>query len=369
MWPVLLVSVYLVPAGALGQGGADAVAGSLARGEAIFSGRIAYSVASGTDATANADEYEFTFSGTSWKQKSSADASAVPRSFSKGALPAGIDPKTIAPLHGVQEMTVVSHRGRLIKYQSVPQDDLRVRKTARVEAGDRSMRDENPPRPQFAGTFWFASTQKYVSENRARGKFKGNDKVAGYDVEVYEWAVPAADAGSAFRSFNALTQGGGVLRAYIAPSLGFAVPRVEHVGTSGAIGAVLDASDFFQSGGFHFPRRARIQYVGPAGPTFATSYKITRVEAVNEAIPDSEFAVLLPVGTEVADARDGKQSLIFEVTDPASVPDSLSDVMKTERPSGGWFRSWKGGVVLGLVLGTAALVALAVIRRVRSKSS
>lgn len=347
----------------------DAVERALARGEAVFSGRMTYSVASGKSGSGGVpDRYDFTFSGASWKKVWARDAGTVPRSFSKGVLPPGVDPKAVPPLSGLQELTRVCHRGRMVEYQSVPQDDGKVRKTARVGAGGTVMREEFPPLPQYVGTFWLAETQKYVAENRARGKLKGNDKIGGQDVVVYEWTVPASDISAAFRSFNDQTKDGGLLRAYIAPTLGYAVPRIEHVGVSGKVGAVFEASDFVQYNGIHFPRSARLQYVGPDGPTFAIDYKIERVAAVNEAIPDAEFVVLLPVGTEVADARDGKQSIIFEVTDPGSIPASLGDVMQVERPTA-WVRNWKAAVGIGVALGVVALAALFAVLRARGRST
>ena len=67
----------------------DAVERALARGEAVFSGRMTYSVASGKSGSGGVpDRYDFTFSGASWKKVWARDAGTVPRSFSKGGTPA-----------------------------------------------------------------------------------------------------------------------------------------------------------------------------------------------------------------------------------------------------------------------------------------
>ena len=344
----------------------DAVSGAIARHESVFSGRITYTTGSGVGKEIEGqEEFSLTFSGPSWKRQWFRDAATVPHEVSKSANKSVLEP---SKLTGTMEETFVSHRGRTFQYKSTPQLDGQISKYLRVASGDLSMDKEFPPCPQFPGTFWYPGTLKFVTENRSRVKSKGVETVGGYRAEVFEWVVSAKDADLAFRGTNRVTRDGGLLRVSIAPSLGYAILRIDKVGVSGQIGAVLEASDFSQANGIHLPSRAKIQYFDENGPSFVIQYHIKKIANINEPIPESEFILELPIGTEVHDARDKKNSNFFTLTKDSPIPEGLNTVVLREGDRRTpWFRSWKGAVAIGVGLGVIGLLVLFVSKRVQAR--
>ncbi len=345
---------------------------AIARSDAIVSGQIMYSMVSGAGNGTNFKrepfEYELTFSGPSWKKRHVYDAEKSRVGYSESLKKAKIDPKSLPPRSGQGEKVTVSHKGRQIEYQSSPQHGGDLRKVSSVKTGEVALLDNYPPPPHFASTFWFAAAQKFVTDNKANAKQTGTATIDGHNVVIYEWTISASKAGSAFRSVNELTQDGGILRVYIAPGLGHMIPKIEHVGVSGKVGAVFEGSDFIKCNGMYFPQMASIQYIKSDGPSYRTEFRIKHIERINEPIPESEFVLELPVGTQVRDSRDGKKSTFFEVTKDSPIPEGLSAVVLREGDRNTpWFRSWKGAVAIGVGLGVIGLLVLFVSKRVQAR--
>ncbi len=351
-------------AGAVETARADLVRGTLARSEAVFSGRFQYVLTSGTEGSKRTVHYDFIFSGPSWKRRARESASEIPLSFSKAAIKAGIESK--ATLQGDQVRVILSHRGKGVEYNATPQHDKSIRHTARVVSGEDPLDKMFPVPPHFVGSFWFASTKAYVEKNLNRAISKPSVDIGGIKTSVLEWEVSEADRYKAFNSSNDITAKGGVLRIYLAPQLGYLIPRIEHIGAGGAIGAVMDASDFFQVNGIFVPRKAKLQYLNATGKGFFEQYQITDVKDINEPIEDSAFTIQLPVGTEVADSRSGKESFFFEVKEGGGLPEDLFEILGAipqPPPSRGWWRA----VLLGLGIGVVAVLIFLGWRRLRSR--
>ena len=205
-----------------------------------------------------------------------------------------------------------------------------------------------------------------MRSHAAQAIYKGEAKANGYNVEIYEWDVSAEDAGKAFLVVNSVTMPGGKLRVYIAPSLGYMIPRIEHVGKSGTVGLVISSENFTECNGFYFPKHTRVEYIHSPISRYIIDYVIEKVERINEAIPESEFTLTLPPGTQVADSRDGKHTFNFEVTDSRSVPQDMRGAIRAEPEPHAWRKGWKGATLLGLALGVVLLAGSWLVRRFRS---
>ena len=346
----------------------NAIRGAVARMNGIFSGRMTYEKKSSASTKDQSFEYTLVFSGQSWKNSLKYDISTVKRIYSDRLLKSGFDATNPPELNGEAHYTVVSHRGRRTEYKITPQMEGDNRMTAEVMTGSEAIEDQYPPLPPYAGTFWFQKTLKYVSENQSKAKFVRVDKVDGYDVVVYEWEVPKTEIYNAFDSANKITDKGGVLRVYIAPALGYVVPKVEHVGISNKPGKILTAVDFKEYNGVYIPGSARIQNYNEKGPSSHYQYDIIKIADINEPIPESEFILTLPVGTEVADSTSGTTSDFFTVTDdPNTIPDDLLNSIQTPKKSFVERWGWPGAVGLGILLGLVILGGLYMVRRLRSR--
>jgi hypothetical protein len=338
----------------------DPLSGAVARSEAVFSGRFKYKLVAGFDEAESPVAVELLFSGSSWRRREVQDASGVPVMATKSALEAGFDIKAQPALKGQLEEVLLSHKGRIVKYHATPQPDGKVRSTSHIARGEQSPDRQFPPFPRLLGSFWFASTTEFIAKNRKAAVHiragKDND-----GIDVYEWTVSEAEADQAFHGVTATTKGGGVLRIHVAPKFGYAVTRIEQLGSQG-LATLIEAGDFIEVNGVFMPRLCKMQYFTPKGAGFFAKYTFSEVTDINAAIKDSDFEIELPVGTIVADARKGKGSKSFEVTGPESIPPDLSDVYIPTRV-GGWFNGWREAVILGIGIGVVSAIAVRVIRR------
>ncbi len=324
------------------------VKGTIARGEAVFSGRIEYHLKCGfanRQRTVRDDDYRLSFSGTSWALR-----------FSNGAA------------H-------ISHRGKFIAFEKAPQSDGRVDHSATIET-ERRIDKTRPIPPYYAGTVWFESTKKFIRSNAASARTVGKGDVDGVPVEIIEWLVGKEQAvsrtASPFYSLDAELVKGGILLLYVAPQLGYALPRIEHVRLDGSVQARFDSRGFKEvTPGIFFPRECSLQYFGPGGGGAYERVTLKRVEKINEPIPEEDFLVEVPVGTTVGDARDVKKPVHFRIAESEPLPvRNLGNVVvvAAKEPS-----SWAGNTVLmallmGLGFGTlvSAVLYLLVRRRYRS---
>jgi len=312
----------------------ELVQGVLARSGAVFSGRIEYrqvvSSSGEEKPTLTKDEF-FYFSGTSW---------AV---FADGSS----DPEE------------VSHRGVYVSHDATPQPGGWVGHTARA-AVEEPINSKYPRLPVFAGTFWRQTTQAYVKKNINKAIDKGEAEVNGIATRVLEWAVSEAEKYEAFYGVDETTAQGGILRVYIAPQLGYALPRIDVLGTDGKLGDRYDSFDFFEVvPGIFFPKRCQWSYYDRSGKYGTSAFELKKIEKVNEPIPDDVFKIHLPVGTVVQDGRSGAGSEIFRIKEDGVLPvEGLDDVVQMDSRPPFWRRrpfAIGFGVTIGLLIVMAIL--------------
>ncbi len=317
--------------------------GILARSDAVFSGWMTYRYTIGREGKETVHELNvrLAFSGASWVERYS--------------------------FPGQPESAAVSHNGSSLAYIPTQQKDGRVTKLAKVRPAV-PMRSESKA-PVFAGSFWRLATKKYVEENRKSVVLKGPAEVNGVKAAVLEWGVPRADVYKAFGFSAPGIDSGGVLRLYVAPQLGHAMPRIDFLSKKEEVIVRYDSSDFVKTpSGIHFPQLCseRLFAYSKTHPGLR-QYTIKDIEKINEPIPDSEFSVPIPIGTEVIDARSGKGSTRFILSDKEAPPvPGLESIVARDPPSF-LARNRTTAIVLGLAAGALLVVAAAIVRRVRRR--
>lgn len=321
----------------------ELVQGTLARSEAVFSGQILYHLKTGFTNTGKVIEevtIKLSFSGKDWAIRYPGAAKGGER---------------------------VSHGGVLIEHAlHGPQPDGKYYHNASV-ANYEPMDKNEPFPPYFAGTFWFKATAEFVRKNADQARLVGAAEVNGVKTQLLEWTVPREQIGSVFHAVyqSARLRSPGILRIYVAPQLGFALPRIEHVSTlnGGELDTVMDAEQFQEvAGGIYFPKKLSMRCYPQKGfETYYVEYVIQRAEKINEEIDEAEFKVTLPNGTLVHDGRSPKGAISFRVGQSAQVPKDLEQMIVpvlSKTPS----RRWPFAVGIGGGLGLLVLASLLLIR-------
>ena len=200
----------------------------------------------------------------------------------------------------------INHRGKHLEVHRTPQPDGSIRTS--LEIHDTQAVPETPPcPPYFAGTFWYTTTINYIAAHKSDARLAGDKTVDGIATKVVEWDVSEHNK---FLAFNSITQPlmkGGVLRLFVAPQFGYALPCVEYVDGEGFVANRFDATDFQEvTKGLFMPKCFSCQVFEKDGTLgWCERYKILRTENINAFIPGVAFSTNLPAGTIVADRRTG----------------------------------------------------------------
>ncbi len=342
-WGCVLCAILLfacVPQRTTAQSSPSAVKGVLGRAEVVFSGDIQYTLndqvfLAGGPKYQDAKHFVFMF--PSW----------IVREEEGG---------------GVQ----LNHNGKYIEYVLNPQPDGAIIRNVVVRR-PQSPDDPPPAPPFFAGTFWHKRTREFIRDRVRQAHRAGEATIAGVPTIILEWKVSRPELTPAFGGFNDLTQDGGLLRVYAAPSLGYVLPRIEFLGGGGKVMDEYQAEGFHEvAQGLYFPTTMSCNVYNSHGLVQTTLYRLTAVSHINEPIPDSEFQIDIPRGTTVMDERSGKSALIYRTGDvglPADVASELGDVMSmppnsVQANSMAWWEILAAGFVAGCVLFALYLIVL-----------
>jgi hypothetical protein len=207
-----------------------------------------------------------------------------------------------------------------------------------------------------------------VQDHIAEAQSRGSVEINGAKAQILEWKVPEADLG-AFDGFNALTEKGGILRVFVLPQLGYVLPRVQCLGPTGQLGKSFDCSDFAECrDGIFIPKKLGKQVYDAHGPGYHERYEITKIESINQAIPDADFVVQLPLGTGVSDRRPGNSQISFNLDEDQGIPEGLNNLLAVNSPSF-WGRNWQTAVIVGAGLGLLLIVSYYGFRKGRPKKA
>jgi hypothetical protein len=301
------------------------VAGILARSKQVFSAKLVYSgkIAAGVG---KPDVYRdaLTFSGPSWL------FTALTRE------------------HG-NVTSHLSHGEKFVEYTATRQQDGSIRHLAQISlprAMDSKLLDR-----LVTGSNWRGPTREFLAAHSGEGKRKADQEVHGVKCQVWEWVVLKKDVPRAFFGVTDLTQDGGLLRLYCAPQLGYVCPRIDKVGTTGKAGAVYVCREYHEDApGIFLPRGIRQEIYSSKEFLSSLEYTIESIQKVNEPIPDSEFRITLPYGTEVIDSRPGQNAWYKISEDLPLATAGLSDIEVVSPPS--FFRrNRNSALALGCGLG------------------
>lgn len=316
---------------------AELVAGIVSRSRAIASGRITYTFKSESFVGERAlrpvlvPETTTSFSDSSWAERCKSS-------------------------HLVQ----INHDGYFLEFVRTPQHDGSVRPGA-ILYPQRSLesRNELNAPPLFAGSFWNREQLRYIEKHAGDFQIAGSSTVNAIPVVTLELAVAAESHRDAFHILLPALKSGGIIRLYVAPQLGFVLPRIEFVTTSRQVAQSYDSVDFSEvAPGIHFPQRLWTQTHAAGGAARYRGEFTVRCELINQSVPQEDFVVELPVGTRVQDAREPGDVIKFELTEPSSSPmlPSLTSASESGPPVQ-FMDRWRNAVIVGIVVGTVASIS------------
>ena len=226
---LILLGAFLGSQGAQAASSADdLIQGVLARADTVFSGRIKYRVTIGFPQTKEekARGAEIVFAASGWRREDNFPVAAPARGEKGKAVEAALD---------IYQVVSVSHGGKSVEYRATKQQDGTFRRSANVTMAKPLMSEKTAGPPVFAGSLWLDCTREYIQQHKSRVRLLPKSVVGGIDVEIREWDVPPSDRSVVLGGYNPLMSNGGKLRLYVAPSLGFVLPRAEFVAPDGKI--------------------------------------------------------------------------------------------------------------------------------------
>jgi hypothetical protein len=243
-----------------------------------------------------------------------------------------------------------------MQFLETPQKDGSIRR--KVEIYDPKSLDHNPRPPIFAGTFWEERTKRFITDHAGQGQRKADQVINGVRCQVWEWPVAHTEVSRAFGGWSDVTKDGGAIRLCVAPELGCVFPRVEHVGVGGASGTRYDSTGFHEvAPGLFLPTVCKVEYCNSKGVMSTFEYRIEKAEKINEPLPDSDFAIQLPVGTDVFDNRPGHEATYTISEDLPLSTTGLNNVEVIQPPSV-FRRNRAWAITVGAALGVAILAAV-----------
>jgi hypothetical protein len=226
-----------------------------------------------------------------------------------------------------------------------------------------------PFHPTIAGTIWFDQTASYVEATAASATLESATEVDGFRCEVVVVRVPDGDAETAFWAFDDDLANGGEIRMYIAPELGFVLPRMEFLGASGVVRKRFEASDFVEaSAGLFVPSFARMQRLTGNVPGMYNEFVGLTATNVNEPVDPKHFRLLVPEGASVREAATVSKSGTarhFWASAENRPPDlDMIEVAGSESGNSFW-----SALAVGFLLGCGAILAMLLIRRWRVRAA
>jgi hypothetical protein len=182
--------------------------------------------------------------------------------------------------------------------------------------------------PTWAGAIWSPRARNWIAEHIDDFIFVGDEVVDGIPTKVVKAPLSnkySHDTAEIFEVHHEGTSKGAELRLYIAPSLGYALPRADGLTEGGGeVVQRVEQTDFRQyTDTIYLPSKTEKKMVGKSySPTnkggievIRELYTLSDIQMVNEAIPESDFIIPVPAGVEVVDLRDRQHPVLFKTTE------------------------------------------------------
>jgi len=244
--------------------------------------------------------------------------------------------KDHVPGYGTLELAEIrlNRDGCLVEYRAethrLTEDAVtKVSRRAQFKEATPLTNLKSPP-PYWVGSLKYPSTAAFIRDNLDRVRLVGQTVIDSAETFILEWDVPTEDAGKAFCAMSdTLSKNGGVPRLYAAPTLGFALPRIEYVSVLGEVQRSIRCFDFREvTEGIFFP-----QTVQDSTADIVFSYSIQNIQTVDETASHEKIDCLLPAGTMILGAREIDLSGVK--LDHATAARELTKKMKAAKASGG----------------------------------
>lgn len=189
------------------------------------------------------------------------------------------------------------------------------------------------------GQFLYASQIEFIDRHRQRAVVRGERQAGEYATTELEFPVVATDFHAAMLI---IPQGigrarRGQLRICVAPTLGYALPRIEYVTQEGIVEHEIVADEFVDEGnGIYFPRRAQVR-TRSAESEDVVDFVVHEVSGLNLPLHSEGFTMKIPIGTRVSDSRPGVPPTSFEIQNQKQL-DELNRALGSPRPDSTWNR-------------------------------
>ena len=254
----------------------------------------------------------------------------------------------------------INHDGYFLEFVNTPQRNGSSRPGVilRPLRSLESRTELNSP-PIFAGSFWYREQLRFVENHCDDFRIVGSSVVNTVPVTILELVVPMESHREAFHVILPHLKSGGLIRLYVAPQLGFVLPRIEFVTASRQVAQTYDAKGFEEvAAGIYFPAHCSTETHVTGGASRYRGEFAVRCELINQPIPPEDFIVALPMGTRVQDARQPNSVIKFELTKASSsgelaAPSSISEL----GPRVMFLDRWRNAVIVGIAIGGLASIS------------
>lgn len=165
------------------------------------------------------------------------------------------------------------------------------------------------------GTLWYRRQLNFIDEQRHRVERKNGETIDGHATVLFRWRVHSDDLDDAIIVVPPAMQGdlAGYLHLYAAPSLGYALPRIDYLTVGGQLARRYESTDFVEvDQNLFFPKRTQCIAYGDR-ERHLTTLTVSNIEHVNQDLPTDEFKVNVPQGTRIRDSRPGSPQLVFRL--------------------------------------------------------
>jgi len=200
---------------------------------------------------------------------------------------------------------------------------LRLESAKSLESG---FANENWAMGVRLGTFLHSQQAQFVASHRSEAIDRGTAEIRGAPCRVLAWKVLPTDYDEAFLTIpDAVVETrGGFLVVYIAPTLGYALPRYDYESLKGEIGARVEADDFQKAApGCFMPGKVLLTTTRSDGTKHVERFLVSKIESCNAELAPDLFDIPIPEGTQVWDRRPGMPVRTYGAG-PASTLDSIA---------------------------------------------
>jgi hypothetical protein len=295
----------------------DLIDGVVARSVAVYQAQVDFGVREreGADAESlreiRSDRYQLTVSGTDWLLR-----------------------------YADSPNLMMKRDAATLRYYETDSPDGKRYRSLHLNAA-QSLEDAQGQNTLFTvmrhGSFWYPAQATFVDRERNSARLVDQQTLAGVDTYALQWEVAGPDFDEALIVIPPpiARQRKGYLRIYVAPALGYVLPRIEYRTIDDTVVKRYESSDFIEADrGIFYPRLARCA-TDHADWSFSTEFRVHSIQHVNQQIPAETFAIRFPAKTRVRDSRPGRPKTVFLLEEPMGIG-NLESILTCASPRPSW---------------------------------